>query len=275
MVNINVFGRLNENKKEMAEEKKIATVFITNKEGMDAESALLVENGRCSRRGKFACLACIADLCALAVIILIVLCTSLLLMRLWWVKKEVDLMEPTVQRVMEDILRLRQQADSIQAENQALLGAPAYQKGFQMAKDVDTFPMEDVSREALVFLSNEDKFSQPTDSSDDNTSMSKDTDMIMMMIMAGLKDDLEATTEATEAANLTAELLTLHAAESSLLDSSDPLPRLEPQLNTGYWTSMDLKTILADEEDDDDEETMTNYDETTKAPDSDIESDDD
>ena len=66
----------------IGDEKKVATVFLTNKD--DVESSVLVEDGNSGRR-KSACLTCITELCALLVVALIILCTALLLVRLWGV----------------------------------------------------------------------------------------------------------------------------------------------------------------------------------------------
>ena len=64
-------------------------------------------HSRWNRRGKFCCLALVADVCAFLALLLIIVSTGFLLWKVWWVKTEVDKMQPAVLSLSASLSRLQ------------------------------------------------------------------------------------------------------------------------------------------------------------------------
>ncbi|XP_055342878.1 uncharacterized protein LOC129591300 [Paramacrobiotus metropolitanus] len=165
MVNFARFGPLTGAKKAPAVENDLSSgekgckMKLISPSPSDVEANLLpvlvASENRSKRAGRWCCMACVADVCAVVALLLIVASTGLLLYKVWWVKKEVDRIEPVVAQLSTDLNLLQaaaQNAAEFDAEND---GKTQFTPGFNVSPFDDK--LEDVSQDALRQLKKEEE----------------------------------------------------------------------------------------------------------------------
>ncbi|OWA52825.1 hypothetical protein BV898_17268 [Hypsibius exemplaris] len=234
MVNITVFGPWSGKKAATVDKAGLTTIGAGGLDSYDTEAHLLgtETDSRWNRRGKFCYLAFVADICAFLALLLIIISTGFLLWKVWWVKAEVDKMQPAVMSLSASLSRLQVESEALQSENSALINAYSSQNGAVQpfgsgnSFDTDDTLMEDASVDSLTQLVNQEKLAQELDGAEAGL-------VGMTIYMTVGKTDSDP-----EGSNLTEELKALfdqtqNAASDDDSDDDDDLPRIYPILDAG------------------------------------------
>lgn len=218
---------------------------------VEAEAQLLSSSTVASRwnnRGaRSFCCVTLADICCFLALLLVILCTGYMLHRLWIVKSEVDEMYPAVSRLSADILRLRKEADALQAENSALIVASSAHIGLGGSDYVDDngergfdLAMEDTKQSIL-------------------RSLAKDTQLTEDIALQSIDSATSSQNNEVKAAEEELDKILSQATKQLDISTTGILPPVEPDINgsdphtVAFLNALTVQAVLDDEDDDDDD----------------------